>query len=212
MSRAVPILLAVGALLLAGCGSGKHAKPDASGCIPVQKPDTAGRTRPRPTTKLELTRKYDVTIDTNCGEFTIRLDPSQSPNATASFASLVESNFYDGTLLHRIQPGFVIQAGDPTATGTGGPGYTTVDKPPADARYTHGVVAMAKTGVQPPGTAGSQFFVVTAADASLTADYAIVGTVVQGLDVVDRIGKLGDSSGHPTEQVEIQRATLRGFK
>ena len=101
-----------------------------------------------------------------------------------------------------------IQAGDPTATGEGGPGYTTVDAPPASAAYTHGVVAMAKTAAQPAGTAGSQFFVVTAANAGLPPDYAIIGKVTSGLDVVDRIGKLGDQSEQPTEVVEIEQATV----
>jgi len=198
-------------LALAGCGGGKKSAPaDSSGCVPVQNPGTSARTRQPPTTKLDPSLKYDVTISTNCGDFTIRLDPLRSPNATASFASLVQSGFYDGTLFDRITPSF-IQAGDPTDTGTGGPGYTTIDKPVRDTSYTHGVVAMAKTGVQPPGTAGSQFFVVTAEDAGLTPDYAVVGTVVQGLDVVDRLGKLHDGSDQPTERIEIQRATLASF-
>ena len=105
-------------------------------------------------------------------------------------------------------PGFVIQGGDPSATGTGGPGYTTVDKPPSDASYVHGVVAMAKTGAQPAGAAGSQFFIVTGDDAGLPPDYAIIGEVTDGLDVVDRIGKLGDASEQPTKVVEIEHATV----
>ena len=101
------------------------------------------------------------------------------------------------------------QGGDPTATGSGGPGYTTVDPPPPSARYTHGVVATAKTPTEPAGTSGSQFFVVTAPDAQLPPDYAILGRVVSGLDVVDRIGRLGDqATEQPTEVVEIERATV----
>jgi peptidyl-prolyl cis-trans isomerase B (cyclophilin B) len=209
MLRRAPALVAV--VALAGCGGGGHPKAiDVNGCVPVQAPSNAGRTRQKPTTKLDLARKYDVTLATNCGDFTIRLDPKQSPNASASFASLVDSGYYDGTTFFKIVPTY-IQGGDPTRTGTGGPGYTTIDRPPPNSKYTHGVVAMAKTGVQPPGTAGSQFFVVTAADAGLTPDYAIVGTVLQGLDVVDRIGKLGGANGQATETVEIQHATLRSF-
>ena len=103
----------------------------------------------------------------------------------------------------------MIQGGDPTATGTGGPGYSTVDTPPKNAAYTHGVVAMAKTATEPAGTAGSQFFIVTVKNAGLPPDYAIVGKVIQGLDVVDHIGTLGDASQQPTQVVEIQRATVR---
>ena len=102
----------------------------------------------------------------------------------------------------------MIQGGDPSQSGSGGPGYTTVDKPPANASYTHGVVAMAKTQSEPAGTAGSQFFVVTGADAGLPPDYAIVGKVTSGLDVVDRIGALGDANEQPTEVVEITKATV----
>jgi peptidyl-prolyl cis-trans isomerase B (cyclophilin B) len=203
---------AAGALVLAGCGSSGTTTTNQNGCVPVTAPATSSRNAPRPTTSLDVTLKYDVTITTNCGSFTIRLDPSQSPNATASFASLVKRGFYDGTLFHRIMPGFVIQGGDPTGTGTGGPGYTTLDPPPADVKYTHGVVAMAKTGTQPPGTGGSQFFVATSSDTGLTPDYAVIGTVLQGLDVIDRIGKLGDSNGHPTQPVELEHATLRSFR
>jgi cyclophilin family peptidyl-prolyl cis-trans isomerase len=86
----------------------------------------------------------------------------------------------------------------------GGPGYSTVDKPPSNASYTKGVVAMAKTGAERPGTAGSQFYVVTGADAGLPPDYAIVGKVTKGTDVVDRIGKLGDQSEQPTFPVVIE--------
>jgi len=210
-----PLLLAVAAaalLLLPACGGGKPAKPDASGCVPVQTPSKHGRTRSKPTTMLDQAKTYDVTVSTNCGDFTIRLAPDESPHATASFASLADSGYYDDTLVHRIRPDSLFQGGDPTATGEGGPGYTTLDKPSPDAKYTHGVVAMAKTGAQPPGTAGSQFFVVTALDAGLAPDYAIIGTVVQGLDVVDRIGMLGDQDGQPTEQVEIQHMTLKSFQ
>ena len=131
-----------------------------------------------------------------------------APATTSSFASLVRKHFYDGTVFHRIAVGFVIQGGDPGQTGSGGPGYTTVDNPPLGTQYTHGVVAMAKTQPQPAGTAGSQFFVVTAPNAGLPADYAVVGHVVKGLAVVDRIGKLGDANQQPTETVEIEHATL----
>ena len=109
----------------------------------------------------------------------------------------------------RIVPGFVVQGGDPTGTGGGGPGYQTVDKPPASTAYTLGVVAMAKTQTEAPGTSGSQFFVVTAQDAQLPPDYAVLGHISAGSAVVSRIGELGDqSTEQPTETVEIEHATL----
>ena len=149
-------------------------------------------------------------IDTNKGDFTITLDPKTSPNTTASFVALANKGFFDGTVFHRIVPGFVIQGGDPTGSGTGGPGHSTVDPPPADARYTKGVVAMAKTQAEPAGTAGSQFFVVTGEDAGLPPDYAILGKVTDGLDIVEAIGRLGDpATEQPTEEVKIEKATVR---
>jgi peptidyl-prolyl cis-trans isomerase B (cyclophilin B) len=121
----------------------------------------------------------------------------------------VRKGFFDGTRFHRIVPGFVIQGGDPTATGQGGPGYTVRDVPPSDAAYTKGVVAMAKTESEPPGTSGSQFFVVTGADAGLQPDYALLGVVTRGLRLVHRIGKLGNPvNQRPTRKVEVLRMTV----
>ncbi len=116
----------------------------------------------KPTARLVATKTYDVRFATNCGSFTIRLAVKTSPETTASFVSLVNKGYFDHTIFHRIVPGFVVQGGDPTATGTGGPGYTTVDPPPASTQYTLGVAAMAKAPSEPAGAAGSQFFVVTA--------------------------------------------------
>jgi cyclophilin family peptidyl-prolyl cis-trans isomerase len=146
---------------------------------------------------------------TNLGEFAVRLDVQDSPCTTSSFAALVRKRFFDGTIFHRIVPGFVIQGGDPTGTGRGGPGYTVVDVPPKNALYTEGVVAMAKTPTEPPGTAGSQFFVVTAPQVALRPDYAILGVVTKGLKVVERIGKLGNRvTEKPTRRVAVLRMTL----
>jgi cyclophilin family peptidyl-prolyl cis-trans isomerase len=212
---------------VAGCGGGSHtssipsgndtgavkatsttteaATPAPAGCTAVKKPQAkpAGAYK-RPALKLDRSGSYIATVKTNCGTFAFKLDSRQSPKAAASLAFLASKKFFDGTVFHRIVPGFVIQGGDPTGGGSGGPGYSTVDKPPAGASYKRGVVAMAKTGSEAPGTAGSQFFVVTGADAGLPADYAIVGKVVNGLDVVERIGKLGDQSQQPTATIEIQ--------
>ena len=212
ISRNRRLLLAplAGLALLAGCGGhSSKTTTNANGCTTVKAPAAATRTAPRPTTALASGESYDVTMQTNCGSFTFRLDQAQSPHAAASFVSLVRHGFFDKTVFHRIVPGFVIQGGDPTQTGGGGPGYETVDKPPAGATYSHGVVAMAKTGAEAAGTAGSQFFVVTEKNAGLPPDYAIIGKVTSGLDVVDRIGKLGNPQEQPTAVVEIEHASVK---
>ena len=175
----------------------------------VAQPKPQNRTAAKPTRRLDPGKTYDVRFRTNCGSFTVRLAVRTSPETTASFASLVRQGFFDHTIFHRIVPGFVVQGGDPSASGHGGPGYTTVDRPPASTRYTLGLVAMAKSAAEPAGTSGSQFFVVTAQDAQLPPDYAVLGKVTQGLQVVNRIGQLGDANTEqPTEIVEIEKATL----
>jgi peptidyl-prolyl cis-trans isomerase B (cyclophilin B) len=106
----------------------------------------------------------------------------------------------------------VIQAGQSTESPDGGPGYTTIDPPPAETKYTKGIVAMAKTEVDPPGTGSSQFFVVTGPDVGLPPDYAPIGKVVEGMAVVDKIGKLGDETTQaPTERIVIERTTASGL-
>ncbi len=198
--RAKPAVAAVFGLALfalAGCGGGTKQKA-ATTC------PTTGRQVTFPL--LDRSKATTVGVVTNFGRFDIHLDVKDSPCTTSSFAALVRKGFFDGTRFHRIVPGFVIQGGDPTGTGQGGPGYTVQDVPPADATYTRGVVAMAKTGAEPSGTSGSQFFVVTAADAGLPPQYALLGTVTKGLRVVDRIGKLGNpATERPTRKVVIQR-------
>jgi len=164
-----------------------------------------------PQDALDPEASYDIVVATNCGDFTIRLDQKAAPETAASVAELARSGFYDGTIFHRVVSGFVIQGGDPTGTGTGGPGYSTRDKPPAGAAYTRGVVAMAKTGAEPPGTAGSQFYVVTGADAGLPPDYAIVGEITEGMETTARIDALGDPAvgdGPPKQPVVVESAKL----
>ena len=170
---------------------------------PAAKPD-GGEERPTE----ELSAPAEVTFHTNCGRFTATIDP-EGGLTSASFVQLAENGFYKNTIFHRIAPGFVIQGGDPTATGTGGPGYTTRDAPPSDAQYPKYTVAMAKGGQEPDGTSGSQFFVMTG-DLGLPPQYAIVGEVTEGTEVIDAIGKLGDPSEQPTQIVKIEKVTVSG--
>jgi peptidyl-prolyl cis-trans isomerase B (cyclophilin B) len=148
-------------------------------------------------------------VETNEGTFTILLDTDGSPQTTDSFIKLAKEHFFDDTIFHRIVPGFVIQGGDPTGSGRGGPGYTTVEPPPPNTQYIHGTVAMAKGATDPPGTAGSQFFIVTGKNANLPPEYALLGQVDQGIEVVDKIGKLGNPRNEkPTERVVIEHLTI----
>jgi peptidyl-prolyl cis-trans isomerase B (cyclophilin B) len=207
------LLALAAAAALAGCGSSQQGATTAparvGGCLVVEAPSPKpdGGRKP-PTSRLDPAKRYAVTFGTNCGTFVVALDQRTSPRTAASFAALARSGFFDGTIFHRIVPGFVIQGGDPTQTGGGGPGYQTVDVPPPGSRYVKGVVAMAKTAAEPPGTAGSQFFVVTGADAGLPPEYAIAGRVIKGLGVVERIGKLGDVTEQPTLAVVIRSARV----
>jgi cyclophilin family peptidyl-prolyl cis-trans isomerase len=186
----------------------EEAAPGSSGngCRTVSQPTprTSGSEK-APKELLDPKKMYRIAVKTSCGSFTITLDPKASPHATASFVALARKNFFDDTTFHRIVPGFVIQGGDPSAVGAGGPGYLTVDKPASDTTYEKGVVAMAKSATDPPGTAGSQFFVVTAPDAGLPPDYAVIGHVTAGQPVVDRIGTLGTPTqeGTPTQTVTV---------
>jgi cyclophilin family peptidyl-prolyl cis-trans isomerase len=235
------LLTVFGALVLVGCGSSassgsshgssvrkvaaKSSATSAEGtsgatqsaagtCQKVPTPTSrAGERAPAPTHQLDPTRTYGVTLDTNCGSIQIELDVKRAPKTAASFASLVHGGFYNGLTFHRIVPNFIIQGGDPNGNGTGGPGYHVHEAPPHDLQYTKGVVAMAKTADEPSGSSGSQFFIVTAANAGLPAEYALVGRVVGGEEAVEAISRVNsegpdaeDSS--PRMPVVIEKATL----
>jgi cyclophilin family peptidyl-prolyl cis-trans isomerase len=233
MKRLLALSLLVLAAALTACGSSDEKTADipsgdttqpattaaeptppasAEGCkqiakAPAPKPDGGGK---KPTQALDSSKQWTLEFQTSCGNFTVSLDLKSGPKASASMVSLANAGFFKDTIFHRIVPGFVIQGGDPTAKGDGGPGYSTVDKPPANAKYTHGVVAMAKTQAEPDGTAGSQFYVVTGPDAGLPPQYAIIGKVTKGIDVVDRIGELGGPDEHPTQVVELYDVKASG--
>lgn len=211
-------------ILLAGCGGGgstdgatppeSESVPSpaagSSSCLRVDAPSArpdGGATAP--TDPLDTSRTYRLVFETSCGTFTVTLDDAAAPETAASLVSLARTGFLDDTVFHRILPGFVIQGGDPTQTGSGGPGYSTVDVPTADARYSKGVVAMAKTADEPPGTSGSQFFVVTGDDIGLPPDYAIVGAVTDGLEVVETIGEQGDpATEQPLQPIVVRTVTV----
>jgi cyclophilin family peptidyl-prolyl cis-trans isomerase len=222
VSRALPLLLSAAALALAACGGDDEEpvseRPAATtggaaeaglpeGCDRVAAPaarEDGGAQRP----SGEVAEGTAVRFDTSCGAFTVTLDTARAPKTAQAFASLARQGFYDGTQFHRIVPGFVIQGGDPTGTGSGGPGWSVEEAPPSDLRYTRGVVAMAKTQAEAPGTSGSQFYVVTADDAGLPPEYALVGEVREGLDVVQRIESVPSAGEQPLSPVVVRTAEV----
>jgi cyclophilin family peptidyl-prolyl cis-trans isomerase len=155
---------------------------------------------------IDTDKRYTATMVTSHGTMVIALDPLAAPKTVNSFVFLARYHYYDGVIFHRIIPGFVLQGGDPTGTGTGGPGYKFEDELPAPGRYQVGSLAMANAG---PNTNGSQFFIISGSDGvRLPPQYALFGAVVSGGDVVTKIDALGTRSGKPTEEVVIESVTI----
>jgi peptidyl-prolyl cis-trans isomerase B (cyclophilin B) len=186
------------------------------GCRSVPAPASrAGEQVSKPSEQLDPSRRYTVSLATNCGVIVIQLAVGEAPKTTSSFAHLVQTGFYNSLTFHRIVPGFVIQGGDPNGNGTGGPGWEIVEPPPATLRYTRGVVAMAKGPSAPAGTSGSQFFIVTGSTVNLPPAYALVGRVVGGERAVTAISHVpteaspeGGEGSKPRAPIVIEHAAL----
>jgi peptidyl-prolyl cis-trans isomerase B (cyclophilin B) len=228
---AIAVVLSL-AVVPAGCGkdkektatNGKKAATTATQRTAAAKPAPEPRCRrvrspgpkrvrlPKPTLRLDAKKSYAAVLDTSCGTFTIALDVKRAPRTSASFVYMAKKGLYDNTVFHRIVPGFVIQGGDPLGTGQGGPGYSVVEPPPGDLKYTKGVVAMAKTEIEDPGTSGSQFYVVTGPDAQLPPEYALLGKVSAGQAVVDTIAVAPTDQSNPDpsrQERPVQPIVLR---
>ncbi len=206
MKRLFLVTTAVAAaLVLASCSGSEPATTTTVPNVPLEivpstyeqfreQPTACGAEAPEPLTPMQFEAPDDmgldpstpvhVTMSTSCGDLEIELEPAIAPETVNSFVFLATEGYFDGTVFHRVIPGFVAQGGDPTATGTGGPGYTIPDEfPPPGVGYDRGVLAMANAG---PGTTGSQFFIVVE-DTELPPQFAIFGRVVDGFDVLDRL-------------------------
>ena len=162
-------------------------------------------------TTIDPAKTYTGTIETNKGTIDVEFFPDDAPTTVNNFVSLARAGYYDGTPFHRIVAGFVIQGGDPTGTGTGGPGFKFADEP-ISRDYEKGTLAMANAG---PNTNGSQFFIVLAdLRGKLPKNYTIFGRVTGGMDVVDAIAKTPTRRGGsgenstPTEPVTLIKATI----
>ena len=155
---------------------------------------------------IDPAKTYSATMVTSKGTMEMVLDAAAAPVTVNSFVFLARWHYYDGIVFHRVIPGFVLQGGDPTGTGAGGPGYRFDDELPKPGRYELGSLAMANAG---PNTNGSQFFVISGPDGMrLPPLYALFGKVVKGLDVVQAINDIGTASGRPNEQVVIESVTI----
>lgn len=154
---------------------------------------------------IDPTKTYTAVVTTNFGEYTIELDAAKAPGTVNNFVNLARFKYFDGTVCHRAIPGFMVQCGDPTATGSGGPGYSFLDELPEAGEYEIGSIAMANAG---PNTNGSQFFVITGDQGvSLPPSYTLFGKVIDGLDTtvaaLDEVGNPADNGVPPLEEIQI---------
>jgi cyclophilin family peptidyl-prolyl cis-trans isomerase len=210
---AAPALPTVLALALAACSTAGGATP-----LPTVGPSTGGSAGSAcPTSQppaLARGETRTVTIQTDKGAFAIKIQADLSPIAAGNFVTLAGCGFYDGVVFHRVatlQDGtpFVIQGGDPTGTGTGGPGYSIQDEP-VTATYQRGTVAMARTSE--PNSVGSQFFIVLDdKDQSILAQYntyQIIGSVISGMDAVDAIYAAAGGQEQPASPIAMTKVTV----
>ena len=175
--------------------------PDPSGSSPQRRKFDS-----EPPMCIDPAKRYTATMETSMGTMTIALDPAAAPRTVNSFVVLARYHYYDGIVFHRIIPGFVLQGGDPTGKGTGGPGYQFADELPKPGRYELGSLAMANAG---PNTNGSQFFVISGPDGMrLPPQYALFGKVVSGLETVGAIDAVGTAGGKPSQPVTITSVTI----
>lgn len=159
----------------------------------------------QPELTIDLDKSYEATLHTSEGDITIEFYPADAPMAVNNFLFLAGEGFYDDVIFHRTIPGFMIQGGDPTGTGTGGPGYKFRDEFHSKTSYPRGTVAMANAG---PNTNGSQFFIVHE-DAGLPNAYTIFGEVTDGMDIVDAIAaKPTGAQDRPSDPVSINSVTV----
>ena len=161
---------------------------------------------------IDPSKTYTATVITNMGEYTAILDPVKAPGTVNNFVNLARHQYFDGTICHRAIPGFMVQCGDPTATGSGGPGYTFADELPSAGEYKIGSLAMANSG---PNSNGSQFFVITGSQGvGLAPKYTLFGQVTDGLDTtvvaLDAAGNpdAGANGTPPLQEIKIESITI----
>jgi cyclophilin family peptidyl-prolyl cis-trans isomerase len=178
------------------------AFPPFDGSAPTQQKFSSA-----PEMGIDPDKRYTATMSTSMGEMVIALDPIKAPNTVNSFVFLALHHYFDGIIFHRIINGFVCQGGDPTGTGTGGPGYRFDDELPKAGQYEVGSVAMANAG---PNTNGSQFFLISGpSGVRLPPAYALFGKIVKGLDVLESMQSVAtDHRDRPKTDVVIESVTI----
>jgi peptidyl-prolyl cis-trans isomerase B (cyclophilin B) len=215
MARPAIITIVLIALLTGACGGDSGGPPVTSPAYERfrSQPTACGAEAPGPAVDmsfeapedLDLTGTVEAVITTSCGEIRIDLDPSVAPATVNSFVFLAEQGYFDGTAAHRVVPGYIVQAGDPTASGGGYPGYRLPDELPGpDFLYAAGTVAMANAGAN---TGGSQFFIMLG-DVALPPSYAVFGQVTAGADTLARIASVPLSINTATFEESVPRETI----
>ncbi|KPV43377.1 peptidylprolyl isomerase [Alicyclobacillus ferrooxydans] len=193
---------------LAGCGA-SNQPGNTTGSQPAQLQWSSP-----PAMQINTSKQYDAVVHTNYGNFTIQLFANAAPHTVNNFVFLAKHNYYDNNQFFRIIQSFMIQTGDPTNTGTGGPGYTFNDELPPKYPYAPGIVAMANAG---PNTNGSQFFICTGPDSKgLQPNYTEFGKVISGMSVVQKIAAIpvvtNPNSGEqsmPTKKAYIESIDIQ---
>lgn len=201
----VPIVSVTGAL-----GGQAPAEVTIGGCPKVHATPPRHTHLHRPPQTITRGDRLVAIVKTNCGRFRIRLDARRAPVTVNSFVYLARSGFYRGLDFYRVVQNFVIQGGDAREAGIGGPGYSTTETPPKHFHFHLGAVAMAKSLIDPPGSAGSIFFVIAGTDGRLIPnEYAILGQVSAGMSTVERIDALGTEDEKPLQVVKIDWIKIR---
>ncbi len=213
----VSIVVVVGAVSIFGGNNKSKAKPatttTAVDPCPTKAPTKHGNGKTyktAPPMTIDVKKTYTATIVTSCGTMVATLAAKDSPVAVNNFVFLAKQGFFDGLSWHRVVKDFVIQGGDPKGDGSGGPGYTVKGAVPKSGHYPLGGLAAAKTGADPNGTMGSQFFVVTGTQGEqLPAQYAYFGVVTTGLSAANAIEQFAPASdGPPTRPLYIIKITI----
>lgn len=196
------LMLCTSMLLMTGCSNASTPTPADKPTPKAENEKPAAPAAPAPEAKNRVAR-----FETSKGTFKVELFESKAPLTTKNFIDLATKGFYDGVIFHRVIDGFMIQGGDPTGTGRGGPGYNIPDEFHADLKHdSPGIISMANAG---PNTGGSQFFITLGPTPHLNKRHAVFGKVIEGLDVVKAIGKSATGPGdRPLDDVVMTKVTI----